>query len=48
MDRGPLIALSSRFSRRLAGIQPLIAAVQAVADEQIDDRLIYLQRRERR
>jgi uncharacterized protein DUF5615 len=41
---GLLIALSSRFSRRPAGIQPLIAAIQAVADEQIEDRVIYLER----
>ena len=39
---GLLIALSSRFSRRPAGLQPLIAAVKAVADEQIEDRVIYL------
>lgn len=41
---GMLIALSSRFSRRPAGLQPLIAAIKAVADEQIEDRVIYLQR----
>jgi hypothetical protein len=41
---GLLIALSSRFSRRPAGLHPLIAAIQAVADEQIDDRVIYLER----
>jgi hypothetical protein len=29
---GVLIALSSRFSRRPAGLQPLIAAIKAVAD----------------
>jgi hypothetical protein len=40
---GVLIALSSRFSRRPAGIGPLIAAIQAVADEQIADRVVYLQ-----
>jgi hypothetical protein len=39
---GVLIALSSRFSRRPAGIGPLIAAIQAVADEQIADRVVYL------
>ncbi len=41
---GLLIALSSRFSRRPAGLRPLIAAIQAVADEQIEDRVIYLER----
>jgi hypothetical protein len=41
---GLLIALSSRFSRRPAGLQPLIAATQAVAGEQIEDRIIYLER----
>ncbi|MGH2930681.1 MAG: DUF5615 family PIN-like protein [Solirubrobacteraceae bacterium] len=43
---GVLIPLSSRFSRRPAGIQPLIAAVQAVKGEQLDDRVIYLDRTE--
>jgi hypothetical protein len=41
---GALIALSSRFSRRPAGLRPLIDAVQAVADRQIEDRVIYLER----
>jgi predicted nuclease of predicted toxin-antitoxin system len=41
---GLLIALSSRFSRRSHGIEPLIAAIQAVAAEQFDDRIVYLQR----
>lgn len=41
---GLLIALSSRFSRRPAGLQPLIEAIQAVTDERIDDRVIYLER----
>jgi hypothetical protein len=41
---GVLIALSSRFSRRPVGLQPLIAAIQAVADEAIGDRVIYLER----
>jgi Domain of unknown function (DUF5615) len=39
---GLLIALSSRFSRRPAGIGPLIAAIQATSDEQIADRVVYL------
>jgi hypothetical protein len=40
---GVLIALSSRFSRRPAGIGPLIAAIQAIANEQITDRVVYLE-----
>jgi predicted nuclease of predicted toxin-antitoxin system len=41
---GVLIALSSTFSRRAAGIGPLVTAVRCVADEQFTDRLVYLQR----
>jgi predicted nuclease of predicted toxin-antitoxin system len=41
---GVLIALSSRFSRRPAGIGPLMAAIRAIAGEQLDDRLVYLRR----
>jgi hypothetical protein len=40
---GVLIALSSRFSRRPSGYGAIIAAVAAVATEQLDDRLIYLE-----
>jgi hypothetical protein len=40
---GVLIALSSRFSRRAAGIGPLVIAVRDVADQQLIDRLVYLQ-----
>ncbi|MHB8341888.1 MAG: DUF5615 family PIN-like protein [Mycobacteriales bacterium] len=40
---GVLVALSSRFSRRPAGIGPLVAAIRTVAGEQLDDRVIYLQ-----
>jgi len=39
---GVLIALSSRFSRRPAGIGSLVAAIQALAGEQIADRVVYL------
>lgn len=39
---GLLIALSSRFSRRPAGTRPLVAAIRAVAHEQLDDRVVYL------
>jgi hypothetical protein len=41
---GLLIALSSRFSRRPHGIEPLIAAIQAVAGHRLDDRVVYLAR----
>ncbi|MGH2916032.1 MAG: DUF5615 family PIN-like protein [Solirubrobacteraceae bacterium] len=41
---GILVALSSRFSRRPGGMQPLIAAVQAVAGEEVKDRVVYLKR----
>jgi hypothetical protein len=39
---GVLIALSSRFSRRPAGIGRLVTAIRAVADQQIEDRVVYL------
>jgi hypothetical protein len=45
---GVLIALSSRFSRRPAGIGPLVAAIQALAGEQIADRVVYLNHAEPR
>jgi hypothetical protein len=41
---GLLVALSSRFSRRPTGLRPLVAAVEAIAGEQIEDRVIYLER----
>jgi hypothetical protein len=40
---GVLIALSSRFSRRPAGISPLVTAIGAIADQQLEDRVVYLQ-----
>lgn len=40
---GVLIALSSRFSRRPAGYRAIVTAVAAVAADQLDDRLVYLQ-----
>jgi hypothetical protein len=43
---GVLIALSSRFSRRPAGIGPLVAAIQAIAGERIADRVVYLKHAE--
>lgn len=45
---GLLIALSTRFSRRPAGIQPLIAAIRSVAHEDIQDRIIFPERNEPR
>ncbi|HEX5466045.1 MAG TPA: DUF5615 family PIN-like protein [Candidatus Limnocylindrales bacterium] len=41
---GVLIALSSRFSRRPAGVPVLVVAIVAVADQPLDDRTNYLQR----
>jgi predicted nuclease of predicted toxin-antitoxin system len=40
---GVLIALSSRFSRRAAGIGPLVAAIRDIVNQQLADRLVYLQ-----
>jgi uncharacterized protein DUF5615 len=40
---GVLIALSSRFSRRPAGYTAIAIAVAAVAANQLDDRLVYLE-----
>jgi predicted nuclease of predicted toxin-antitoxin system len=44
---GVLIALSSRFSRRPQGMSAIAAAVRALADEHLDDRLVYLEQRPR-
>jgi Domain of unknown function (DUF5615) len=41
--RGLLIALSSRFSRRPSGIPRIAAAIRALADEELEDRLVYLE-----
>ena len=41
---GVLVALSSRFSRRRAGIGVLVSAVRSVIDDQLQDRLVYLER----
>jgi hypothetical protein len=41
---GALIALSSRFSRRPAGYGAIVSAVASVAADQVDDRLVYLER----
>jgi hypothetical protein len=41
---GVLIALSSRFSRRPSGYGAIVAAVAALIADQLDDRLVYLER----
>lgn len=40
---GVLIALSSRFSRRPRGIPKIAAAISAITNEALDDRLVYLE-----
>lgn len=40
---GVLIALSSRFSRRPPGIGVIATAVLAVSEEQLEDRVVYLE-----
>jgi hypothetical protein len=40
---GVLIALSSRFSRRPSGIPEIAAAIRALADQDLADRLVYLE-----
>ncbi len=44
---GVLIALSSRFSRRPAGRGAPVAAVLATADDQLEDRVVFLERADR-
>jgi predicted nuclease of predicted toxin-antitoxin system len=44
---GVLIALSSRFSRRPAGRGALVAAVLTVADQPLEDRVVFLERVDR-
>lgn len=39
---GVLIALSSRFSRRRAGLPVLVAAIAAAVQQPLEDSLIYL------
>ena len=41
--QGVLIALSSRFSRRPAGIGALVASIRAIAGDELEDRIVYLQ-----
>jgi len=38
-----LLALSSCFSRRPAGVAPLVAAIRKVNDKEVADRVIYLE-----
>jgi hypothetical protein len=40
-----LIALSSRFSRRPGGHGAIVTAVAVVAGDELDDRLVYFERR---
>lgn len=40
---GVLIALSSRFSRRPAGLGAFVAAIRAIADQPLEDRVVYLE-----
>jgi predicted nuclease of predicted toxin-antitoxin system len=42
---GLLIALSSRFSRRPERIALLVAAVEAIVEDCLDDRTVFLQQR---
>ncbi len=44
---GVLLALSSRFSRRAAGRPALIAALQAISGDELEDRVVYLPRPDR-
>jgi hypothetical protein len=41
---GLVIALASRFSRRPQGRPSLIAAIEALADTDLADRIVYLKR----
>lgn len=41
---GVLIALSSRFSRRRAGIPSLVGAILSIAEQKLTDRIVYLER----
>lgn len=45
---GILIALSSRFSRRPAGVPVIVAAVTKVSEEDLGGRLVYLEQPEGR
>jgi predicted nuclease of predicted toxin-antitoxin system len=45
---GVLMALSSRFSRRSAGLGQLVGAIQAIAEQELEDRVIFLEKDEPR
>jgi hypothetical protein len=40
---GVLVALSSRFSRRPAGVGALVEAITAISGEDLRDRVVFLQ-----
>ena len=40
---GVLIALCSRFSRRTGGLPKIAAAIRVLADQDLHDRLVYLE-----
>jgi hypothetical protein len=40
---GLLIALSSRFSRRPSGVPKIAAVIRSLVDEELADRLVYLE-----
>jgi uncharacterized protein with PIN domain len=40
---GVLIALSSRFPRRVAGAGPLVTAIQELAEQELNDCLVHLE-----
>ncbi len=40
---GVLIALPSRFSRRPTGIPKIATAIRVIADEDLEDRLVFLE-----
>jgi predicted nuclease of predicted toxin-antitoxin system len=41
--RGVLIALFTRFSRRPSGISKIAAALRTLSDDDLEDRLVYLE-----
>ena len=41
---GVLVALSGRFSRRPAGVGAIVASIRAISGQQLQDRVVYLQR----
>jgi hypothetical protein len=41
---GVIVALSSRFSRRPAGVVALVNSIRSISGEQLQDRFVYLER----